>query len=245
MMTLTEIFNVKKGDVISIVGSGGKTSLLFKLAEELKKEYKVLVSTSARILMPSYDCYDYLYTNLNSYIGNKHDNSAGVIVISKDINEETHKLLGIDDFDLDVLMQDFDIILLEADGSKELPLKGWKNHEPPVLNKTTKTIGVMPSNFINKRIDKEFIYGFDEFNILTDNSEYINFEAIGKICSNKNGIFKNSKGSLYLFLNKADTNEEIASVLELSKYLSEFIINETFKFKICFGSLKKGVYYEC
>lgn len=245
MKSLTEIFNIKKGDVVSIVGSGGKTSLLYKLAKELKNHYKVLVSTSARILMPTDDCYDYLYTSVNNYITNKPDNLLGITIVSKDINKETNKLIGIDDRDLDILIQDFDIILLEADGSKKLPLKGWKDHEPPVLNKTTKTIGVMPANLINKKVSKEFIYGFDEFNILTDNSEYINFEAIGKILINKNGIFKNSKGRQYLFLNKADTDEEISVSLELSKYLKKVIISETFKFKICFGSLKKGVYYEC
>lgn len=244
MRTLEEIFNINKGDVVSIVGSGGKTSLLFKLAEELKNKYRVLVSTSAKILMPSDDCYDYLYLNLNSYLNNKPSNSVGITVISKDINKKTNKLIGIDDKDLDVLIKDFDVVLLEADGSKKLPIKGWKNHEPPVLKKTTKTIGVMPANLINKKISKEFIYGFDEFNILTDNSEYINFRTIGRICSEKNGIFKNSKGCLYLFLNKADTADEISVSEELSNYLKEFIICETCKFKICFGSLKNGVYYE-
>ncbi|MDF2948249.1 MAG: hypothetical protein K0R07_259, partial [Sedimentibacter sp.] len=157
---------------------------------------------------------------------------------------KTKKLIGIDDNDLEILIKDFDVILLEADGSKELPIKGWKNHEPPVLSKTTKTIGVIPVNLINKKIDKEFIYGFDEFNILTDYSEYINFRTIGKICSEKDGIFKNSKGCLYVFFNKADTNEEILVSEDLSNYLNESIICETCKFKICYGSLKNGVYYE-
>lgn len=244
MKTLEEIFNINTGDVVSIVGSGGKTSLLFKLAEELKNKYKVLVSTSAKIFLPQDDCYDYLYLNLDSYLNNKPNNSVGITVISKDINNKTEKLIGIDDNDLEIIIKDFDVILLEADGSKELPIKGWKNHEPPVLSKTTKTIGVIPVNLINKKIDKEFIYGFDEFNILTDYSEYINFRTIGKICSEKNGIFKNSKGCLYLFFNKADTNEEILVSEDLSNYLSEFIICETCKFKICYGSLKNGVYYE-
>ncbi|MGD9569223.1 MAG: selenium cofactor biosynthesis protein YqeC [Sedimentibacter sp.] len=245
MKTLTEIFNIKKGDVVSIVGSGGKTSLLFMLAEELKNECRLLVSTSAKILKPAENDYDHLYLNINTYLSKRKENSSGITVVSKDIDDTKRKLLGIDDNDLDLLIPDFDIILLEADGSKGMPLKGWKNHEPPVLNKTTKTIGVMPVNLINKKINKEFIYGFDEFNILTGNSEYINFEAIGKICSHKDGIFKNSTGSLYLFLNKSDTEEEIAAATELSKYLNEFIINESLKFKICYGSLKKGVYYEC
>lgn len=245
MKKLYELFNINKGDIVSIVGSGGKTTLLFNLANELKSEYRVLVSTSARILMPLKEQYDYLYTDIQSYINNKNKTVKSCItVISESINKETNKLIGINDEELRVLINDFDIILLEADGSCKLPLKGWKSHEPPVLNETNKTIGVMPVNLINKKTSSEFIYGFDEFNILTDNSEYISFEAIGKICSNKDGIFKNSKGSLYLFLNKADI-EEIQTAKELSEYLKEFIVGKPFNFKISFGSLEKGAYYEC
>lgn len=245
MKKITEIFNINKGDVVSIVGSGGKTTLLFQLAKELKEEYRVLVSTSTKIHKPTDGYYDYLYTNLKSYIDDKPSKANGITVISKDINAEKNKLIGISDEDLNILISDFDIILLEADGARELPLKGWKSHEPPVLKKTNKTIGIIPVNIINKRASRQFIYGFNEFNILTDKSEYINFEAIGKICSNKGGLFKNSKGSLYLFLNKADTDEEISVSKELSNYLKMHIVDKPFNFKISFGSLEKGVYYEC
>ena len=142
-----------------------------------------------------------------------------------------------------MLIPYFDIIFLEADGSKELPLKGWKSHEPPVLRKTSKTIGVMPANLINKKAEKHLIYGLEEFNKLTDNSEYVNFEVIKKICTNKEGIFKNSKGNLYLFFNKAETKKEIELMRELSKYLKVSVVNKPLSFNICFGSLKKGVFY--
>lgn len=245
MKSLTEIFNIKKGDVVSIVGSGGKTSLLYKLSEELRNEYRVMVSTSARILMPTSGCYDFLHEDIESYFRSKPNNLNGVTVVAKKINRDSNKLMGIGNEDLDKLLPHFDIVLLEADGSKKLPIKGWKSHEPPVLIKTTKSIGVFPANFINKEVKQDFIYGFDEFNILTDNSEYINFETMAKICFNKNGLFKNSMGSLYLFLNKADTHEVAAVCEELSDYLNNQMVNKTIKFKVCFGSLKNGVYYEC
>lgn len=220
--------------------------MLFRLAECLKDEYSVLVSTSTKIAEPSTEKYDYLYTDIESYVGNRSASKKNTItVISKSIDKESKKLIGIDDNDLEVLINDFDVILIEADGSRNLPIKGWKSHEPPVLKKTNKTVGIIPVNLINKKADMSFIYGFDEFNILTDTSEYIDFEAIKKICSDKNGIFKNSKGSLYLFLNKADTDEEILISKELSIYLKEFSVNKPFNFKISFGSLEKEVYYEC
>lgn len=142
MISLKKMFYINKGDIISIVGSGGKTSFLFKLANDLNKDYKVLVSTSTKIKKPFPNIYDFLYTNRDNYLNSKATESDknGIAVISKKIIEKTNKLIGINDGDLGLLIPYFDIILLEADGSKELPIKGWEKYEPPVLKKTNKTI---------------------------------------------------------------------------------------------------------
>lgn len=250
MDTLRNIFNVNKGDIISIVGSGGKTSLLFNLAKNLKKDYNVLVTTSTKIRKPSLDQCDYLYTDVNSYIeynlNNPSTKNNAITVISKSIieYEDKQKLVGIDDFDLDKIYKNFDITLIEADGSRRLPLKGWKSYEPCILKKTNKTIGIIPIDVLNRKVNSDFIYGFEEFNKITDYKEYIDFETIGKICSNESGIFKNSKGELYFYINKIDTKEDAEKAMGLSKYLKENIVGNPFKFKICFGSFKGGFYYE-
>ncbi|WP_313341648.1 selenium cofactor biosynthesis protein YqeC [Sedimentibacter sp.] len=233
MKSLSSIFNIKKGDIVSIVGSGGKTTLMFRLANELKDKYKVLVTTSTKIYIP--EGYE------TCYINNFDKAKNGITVIAKDLNIENNKLIGINDDDLDILMKYFDIILIEADGSRGLPLKGWKEHEPVILKASNKTIGIIPANIVNKKIIADFVYNYDEFNILTDYSNNLDSEAIRKICTRKNGLFKNSERDLYLFLNQADTEEDIKNSRGLSAYLEEYSHN----FKICCGSLKKEEYYEC
>nr|WP_279381006.1 hypothetical protein [Enterococcus faecalis] len=47
---------------MSIVGSGGKTSLMWALAKTYRKE-AVLVSTTTKIGFPQRQLYDYFYTN--------------------------------------------------------------------------------------------------------------------------------------------------------------------------------------
>ncbi|NYB72573.1 putative selenium-dependent hydroxylase accessory protein YqeC [Sedimentibacter hydroxybenzoicus DSM 7310] len=239
MNSLSSIFNIKKGDIVSIAGSGGKTTLMYRLANELKDKYKVLVTTSTKIYMP--DKKYKIYTTVDSYINsfNKLDN--GITVIAKDLNIESNKLIGINDDDLDILIKYFDIILIEADGSRGLPLKGWKEDEPVILKASNKTIGIIPANTINKNITTDFVHNHDEFNILTDYSNNLDFEAIGQICIRKDGLFKNSRGNLYLFLNQADTEEDIKNSGELFAYLEKYKHN----FKTCWGSLKKEEYYEC
>lgn len=242
--TLEEIFNITKGDILSIVGSAGKTTLLFQLAKELREQYHVLATTSTKIYKPSTkDCS--LYTNIDSYINNKNRTAQKeTTVISRDIDCDKNKLIGINDNDLDKIINDFDLAIIEADGSRKLPLKGWKEHEPVILSGTNKTIGIIPIDMLFKKVNENSIYGFEEFKKLVNNAEFIDCEAIGKICSNKNGLFKNSRGTLYLYINKADTEEYIEKALYLSNYLKKSIVGKPYNFKICFGSFKQGEFYE-
>lgn len=242
ILNLKILFNLEKGDIISIVGSGGKTSLMFALAEELKNNYNVLITTSTKIFMPASNTYDNLYTNVNSFIDSNFFEKNGLTVISKSFDECNKKLIGIDNNDLEKICKKFDIIIIEADGSRNLPIKGWKIHEPPVLEKTNKTIGIIPIKLINKKIEQSYIYGYEEFIKIVGGAEYLNCEAIKNIFIHEQGLFKNSRGNKYLFINQADDDELIEKSFELAKYLNQSIKN--LNFKICIGSLKNGVYYE-
>ena len=116
MNNLSSIFDIKKGDVVSIVGSGGKTTFMFKLADELKDTYKVLVTTSTKIYMP--DKKYKIYTTLEAFINDHNKTENGVIVVAGGYNAQSNKLIGINDDDSDILIKYFDIILIEADGSR-------------------------------------------------------------------------------------------------------------------------------
>lgn len=242
ILDINDLFNIKKGNIISIVGSGGKTNLLFFLAAELKLHYSVLVTTSTKIYKPSIDKFDYLYVDIDGFINSNSTKKNKITVISKSINEENNKLIGIDDRDLEKLLNSFDIILIEADGSRNLPLKGWKNHEPPVLKKTNKTIGIIPISVLGRKIDSNFIYGYEEFKKFTDNNEYVNEEIIKNICISEKGLFKNSTKEKFLFINQADDNYDIEKSVKLAEYLRANI--DDIDFKIVIGSLKRKKFYE-
>jgi probable selenium-dependent hydroxylase accessory protein YqeC len=244
MKTLTELFDIKKGDVVSITGTGGKTSLLFKLGNELRIKSRVLITTSTRIYMPSKKDYDFMYT-MEEYMSDKKWNHEGATVIYGEYVKKENKLIGIKDVDLEKVMDDFDVVLIEADGSKMLPLKAWKDYEPPILKRTTKSIGVFPVDMIGEKISRDNIYNYEDFIKLTEGMSIVDNETVGKICSDKNGIFKNSRGSLYLYINRADDSEQLQKALDLAAYLKENVLDNPFDFKICTGSLKEGVFYEC
>ena len=56
---------IKRNDVVAIIGSGGKTSLMFRLAwEGMTLGLKVLVTTSTKIFIPRITSYNVCYTKL-------------------------------------------------------------------------------------------------------------------------------------------------------------------------------------
>ena len=245
MKTLIDILHLHKNDVVSIVGTGGKTTLLYALGMELKNDYSVLLTTSTKIAKPLKGTCDFLYTSIEDYhMNHKVNKSSSITVISKGIILEKNKLIGIDDNDLESVAHDFDMVIIEADGSKSLPLKGWKNHEPVILEKTTKTIGIIPVKVLDKNINEDMIYGFEEFQKFSKEKKIIDNQLIGRICSDCNGIFKNSKKELYLYINQVDSAEDLIRAISLSNYLRENIIGKPFYFKICIGSSVNGIYYE-
>lgn len=245
MKTLTELFDIKKGDVVSITGTGGKTSLLFKLGNELRKSSRVLITTSTKIFMPSKEDYDFMYYCIEDYMNDKIKNRNGATVISRKFYMEEKKLIGIRDEDLEKVMDDFDVVLIEADGSRRLPLKAWKDHEPPILRKTTKTIGVFPVDMLGEKINPDKIYNYECFIKFAEGSLIVDNETVGRLCSSPNGIFKNSRGKLYLFINRADDCRQLKKAWDLAEYLKANVAGNPFDFKICTGSLKEGIFYEC
>lgn len=240
--SLSELFDIKRGDVISIVGSGGKTSMMFSLAREMKNKFNILVTTSTKIFVPGPEDYDYLYTDADSLAENGAGHRAGITVVSAGLDSQKGKLLGIDDDALEKISGSFDIVIIESDGSRNLPLKGWKQNEPPVLSKTNKTIGIIPICVMDKLIDESFIYGLEEFKKLVGKAKYIDFEVIRKICLHREGLFKNSRGERFLFINQADDAEGMEKASELKKYIEEHSGLNELRFKIRFGSLKKEIY---
>ena len=69
---LLKEFDIKKGDIITITGAGGKTSLMFSLARELASLGRVLVTTTTKIYVPHPDNFEELITSDSKIKGNSN-----------------------------------------------------------------------------------------------------------------------------------------------------------------------------
>ncbi|MFT8315333.1 MAG: selenium cofactor biosynthesis protein YqeC [Clostridium sp.] len=216
-MSLKSLLKLRKGDVISIVGAGGKTTLMFSLAEELGKGNKVLVTTTTKIYVPKEQQYNYIANSENKLHYYNHMNNNGIYVYGKGINHHENKLIGLDCELLQKQLPYFDYILIEADGSKKKSIKGWKDNEPVISDMTNKTIGVFSIENIGKEVNENNIHRLEQFMNITASSkgDIINIDHIIKLIFHPKGLFKDAVGEKILFINKVENKNDIVLTKEL------------------------------
>lgn len=244
-MNLIDAFDIKNKDIITIVGAGGKTSLMFSASSLLRKNYKVLVTTTTNIYVPSEKFYDKMIMlseiKDENYKKLIEKSNNGVYVIGNKIANNTVanklKIKGLSFGVLDKIIPYFDIVIIESDGSKEKPLKGWKDSEPVVYDKTTKTIGVVDIKTIGLNINEDNIHRLDEFlKIINDEeSQKVKIKHLKNLILNKSGLFKFSEGEKILLINKVEgIRDKRNSVLLTNKIKDE---NSSYINKFVYGSI--------
>ncbi len=231
-MDFVDILQLNKHEIISVVGAGGKTSLINYIANRYRYNKKVLMTTTTKIYIPNKDVYDDIYM-----VGEKAritiSKSVGVTVVGKHIIEE--KIIGVNFEDLKKLIPNFDLILIESDGSRRKKLKGWNNKEPVVYYNSTKTIGVLDITSYGMYINDNNIHRLEELKKITDiNNIKININNLVDMVLNKNGLFKNSYGEKILFINKVENKENE----EAAKILIQKINEHKHNLSIVYGSIK-------
>ena len=124
--------------VIAIVGSGGKTSLMGQLAKEGRAHnLQVAVLTTTHIRKPPE------YQEVFSQIENKEDDlvqSGAITIYGADCGDE--KITYPGDACYEAICCHSDFILVEADGSRGLPIKYPAKHEPVIPANVNKILCV-------------------------------------------------------------------------------------------------------
>ena len=120
-------FLAEKGHVVSLVGGGGKTTLLYAMASHCaQKGWRVLVSTTTHILRPE----NGLWAKTDAEIQELWARGSYAVVGSPAPNG---KLAAPPEADFARWMAQADAVFLEADGAKHFPCKAPAEQEPVLL----------------------------------------------------------------------------------------------------------------
>ena len=122
-MDISALLGVERG-VTALIGGGGKTTLMYTLAEELRCRGTVIVTTSTHIQRPE----QYPVLTAADDVAAALAEHGAVCVAS----ESPEGKLCAPALSFEALAALADFVLVEADGSKRLPLKAHAPHEPVI-----------------------------------------------------------------------------------------------------------------
>lgn len=207
--------------MISLVGGGGKTTTMFYIGNFFANMgKKVIITTSTHIVKPEKFAEIKSAKELCDIAPDSEPIVVGV--------DEGKKLSSLPLSELEKFKDYADIVLVEADGAKRLPIKIPREENEPVIPACSDVcIVCMGIDAVGKTLKEKCfryeraydIFGWSEEHILT-------CEDAAKILTSRKAGLKGVGDVRTVFvINKADSDTDLQKALEVKKYI-EFYCKE-------------------
>ena len=161
---LLTALGIGRGDVVSVVGAGGKTTLVYRLAAEARSEgLRVLVTTTTHMGTLAEATTGPVLVEAESAI--EHDLSRALAiegratVLGRRVRPD--KIEGLAPERVDALAPAADLVLVEADGARGRSLKVPAPHEPVIPASTTQVIVVAALDVLGRPLDAANVHRLD------------------------------------------------------------------------------------
>jgi molybdenum cofactor cytidylyltransferase len=214
ILSLMQAVRAMNSLIIAFTGSGGKTTAMFQLARELSSKHPVLVTASSHLGAWQVSLADrHLIVRSMDDLNTLATELEGITLITGELKEDRTGPLHPDMLNaLNEFCTRRSIpLLIEADGSRQKPLKGWAEHEPPIPPFVRHVVHVVGLAGIGKPLNDEVVHRPDIFSKLSglQRGEIITPEAVARVLLDPAGGQKNipPDARKIVLLNQADTPE--------------------------------------
>jgi molybdenum cofactor cytidylyltransferase len=234
-LRLRTALRVKKGDVVAFTGGGGKSTAMFQLANELAGEWRVLTTTTTRIFAaqighaPAHTVFDPAHlseTGLVSELSRAIVRHGQVLLVGG-ADYQSGKAAGVSPQLVNRLSRSgaFDVILVEADGSRMRPLKAPAEHEPVIPASTTIVVPVVGLDVLHQPLNDQMVHRAERVAILAraGMNRPVSPELIKAVLCHPHGGLKHvpPPADVFPLLNKVETTDRLAAARDISVSLLE------------------------
>ncbi|MFQ6608329.1 MAG: selenium cofactor biosynthesis protein YqeC [Fidelibacterota bacterium] len=243
-MLFSNIFHdevpLSKGACVAFLGGGGKSSLVFKLGKELSLHFDKVLLTSVTKAGPEKSVPLHLIdSNENVDLESKFKAQNPLYLLQKKIR--TDKYQGFTVNQLKTFHQYADITLVEADGSRNLPLKAHTDYDPVVPVFSTHVIILIGADAINTRIQDGKVHRpelFCEKWKLTP-EEILTPDIIAKVVTHPLGYLSKIPAPVQIvyFINKVSSNNDESRALAAA-------IKDRSSHSVFYGSVRESWWKE-
>jgi probable selenium-dependent hydroxylase accessory protein YqeC len=223
--SLLTALDLREREVISLVGAGGKTSLMFALAKALQeRNTKVISTTTTKIFQPGpkespeiilggFSVFKKIERGLVHY---GHITWAAETIAD-------NKLRGVSMADLSAVWSTgvADYMIVEADGSARKPVKAPGENEPVVPQETTLFISVLGLSALGRPLTGEFAFRPERISDLTGlaMNRLMTDNALSRLLVHPEGGLKGYRSPMraIVFLNQLDGIQDTEAGLQLAR----------------------------
>lgn len=215
-------FLTQRGRVVSLVGGGGKSTLMYFLAQTCARQGKqVLVTTTTNIFKPHPSIHAHSAEEIQALWAQGSMAVIGTPISGKD------KFQAPDPALLGWAMERADTVFIEADGSKHYPIKVPRAGEPVILPECDTVLAVMGLSAIGKSLKNAAfrmpevtkLLGQEEDHILTE-------EDAARIMASSFGGRKDVADRKFcVILNQCDDGPRRRSANLIAQYLARYDVD--------------------
>lgn len=233
---------------IALVGGGGKTALMFALADELRRDGKrVITSTTTKVRHSEAQQYEnvLLVEEEGDWKRSEGLIEQGIVFVGRSILG-SGKIEGISASVADEIFQSSNaqVLIVEADGSAGHPLKAPAEHEPVISSSVTTVVAMMGLEAVGARLNEATTFRVDQVIKITgmNPGSVLTSSALARVFLHPAGLFKGTPESArkIVFLNKRDLLEEDGKAEALSDIL---LADPAAKVdRVVLGSLREKIY---
>jgi molybdenum cofactor cytidylyltransferase len=228
-MDLHEAFQLSDSEVVSIVGGGGKTTILYRLAfEAVSRGRKAIVTGTTRFTPPEHGDLPamVLAEGAPARLQGAREvlDRASLVVLGAGWGNQG-RILPVEPEELGVFsrIEDVSLVVAEADGSAGRPFKAPAEHEPVIAPATTLLLSVTGLDVLGRPLDAENVHRSEIVAEITLSQlgDPVTIEMIARVLLSDRGGRKSlpRDGRWLPVLNKADAPERIEAARELAALL--------------------------
>jgi len=224
---ISEALGLKEREVISLVGAGGKTTLMYRLAKELLLSgRRVVTTTTTKILEPKLKETKFLFVDsdekkIKNFVWQHLDQYRHLTVARERLG--SGKLKGVLSDLVNELwsLDKVDTIIVEADGAAGRPVKAPREWEPVIPTATTLVVAILGVDGVGRELNEENAFQPEGISKITGIpvGEKLTDEAMAILMVHPEGLFKGAPSSsrVVAFFNKVDIPKGVAKAKDIAR----------------------------
>jgi molybdenum cofactor cytidylyltransferase len=232
-MNLNRALRIQDKEIVAFVGGGGKTTAMFRLAEELAAQGRRVVTTTtthiftAQIALAPHHIIHargqsprgLIDTLTRQLVSHPH------ILVVGEPDHEIGKSSGIEPHIVESMaaLPEVDAILSEADGARMRPFKAPAAHEPVVPEATTLLVPVVGVDVLGRPLTDEYVHRAGRVAELAgvEIGGEVTPDVVATVLAHPQGGLKGLPGKARAvpLVNKVQSEEELAAARDLAQRL--------------------------